>query len=146
MENVTRKRFCMGVRFDSDKWVFSSRCLSMYPQQKLLNAYIGFDSWDFNVTSDARNWIEATPNLIEFEVETSLKSGHSSIWCYLSVCGVLFFLIKNIWFSANYVTDCYSCDLGWIFAPKYSTAPIVKLNFFHLKTSKVLSRDKMGKS
>jgi hypothetical protein len=79
MENVTRERFCIGILYDSDKWVFSSRCLSMYPQQKLLGAYSGFDYWDFNDTYNAANVTEANTNLIEKGNDTSLKSGLSSV-------------------------------------------------------------------
>jgi hypothetical protein len=90
MENVTRERFCMGVFYDSDKWVFSSRCLNIYPEQKLIGAYTGFDDWNFNLTGDATNWIEATSMSTEFEIDTNLKSGLSSMWWYIYVSGVIF--------------------------------------------------------
>jgi hypothetical protein len=79
MENVTSERFCMGVFYDTTEYIIvPSRCLSMYPKEKLLNAYTGFDSWDFNVTSNATNFTEANPNLIEFEIKYS-KSEFNSI-------------------------------------------------------------------
>ena len=91
MENVTRERFCMGVFYDTTKSIIvPARCLSMYPEQKLLNGYTGFDSWKFNVTSHATNWIEANPKAIEFEIVKNFKSGLSSMWWYIFVCAVIF--------------------------------------------------------
>jgi len=87
MENITRERFCMGVFYDTTKSIIvPARCLSMYPEQKLLNGYTGFDDWNFNLTGDATNWIEAAPNLIEFEIDTNLKSESGP----LMVGGVIF--------------------------------------------------------
>ena len=90
MENVTRERFCMGVFYDSDKWMFSSRCLNMYSERKLIGAYTCFDDWNSNATSHATNWIEANPKAIEFEIVKNFKSGLSSMWWYIFVCAVIF--------------------------------------------------------
>jgi len=91
MENVTRESFCMGVFYDTTKSIIvPARCLNMYPEQKLIGAYTGFDSWNFNVTGDATSWIEATSMSTEFEIDTNLKSGLSSMWWYIYVSGVIF--------------------------------------------------------
>jgi len=67
----TQTRFCLGIFFDRERILASSKCLKMSANESIQNVYGGFVSLGFNVTSMT---MSKFPSLVEYEIESSDKN------------------------------------------------------------------------